>query len=112
MEVVYNRIKTIEQCLDLYAINSTILFDDEGYCLATNDFESFIKSCDDDVWNNILFGKILSYFDNLIELKKTQIINKELVNTQITKKSFLQHFKRVLQKATIFFCDKHRRCCC
>ena len=103
LEVVYNRIKTIEQCLELYTINATILYEEQGSSLATNDLASFIKSCNEDVWNNILFGKILLYFDKRIEFENTIIINKDLIKNQITKKSFLQYLKGVLKKATSFF---------
>lgn len=60
--VIFNRYFTLEQALDMQEVSSTIVFDASFYSLATNDSMTFIWACNDDVWNHVLYSKILDYW--------------------------------------------------
>jgi putative transferase (TIGR04331 family) len=57
--VLFHRWHAIRQVLEDHQISSTVLFTGSSLHLAAADTVSFIWACDDDVWNNMLLGKIL-----------------------------------------------------
>lgn len=59
VDVVFNRFNTIVQCLQNHNVSGTTVFLDNCYHLATLDSLSFVYACDDNLWNNILYGRIL-----------------------------------------------------
>ncbi len=59
--VCFNRYFTIEQALISYKVTSTTVFDSADDVLATSDSLSFIRACDDDVWNNMLYARVLQH---------------------------------------------------
>lgn len=59
--VTFNRYYTIEQALKSYDIASTLVFDYSNYSLATTDSLSFIWACNDDVWNHVLYARIIEF---------------------------------------------------
>lgn len=63
--LIFNRWFTLKQALHNYEISGTTIFDASSYSLATPDSVSFLLACDDDVWNHVLYAKILSQFDNI-----------------------------------------------
>jgi putative transferase (TIGR04331 family) len=69
VDVVYNRVKTISQCLESYNVSGTTVLDSSNYSLATSDSLSAIWSFSDDRWNNALFAHIF----NLIKFPDFQI---------------------------------------
>jgi len=59
VNVVLNRVNTLEQCLSNYLITSTNVFDNTHYVLSpTNSYEA-IWAFNDDSWNNILNARII-----------------------------------------------------
>ena len=62
--VIYNRWHTLEQAYKSYEIIGTTAIDTEAYHLATEDSASFIRACDDDIWNSVLYARILSHMNN------------------------------------------------
>lgn len=62
-DVIFNRAKTLEQCLQAYPLSGTTAFSDRGYSLATLDSYSAIWAFDDDRWNNELYVRILRLLD-------------------------------------------------
>ncbi len=62
---VYNRYCTLLQCLNSYKISSLTLFAEESTNLCGADSEQLIWDSQGEVWNNILFGKILSLQKNI-----------------------------------------------
>ncbi|WP_165783623.1 LIC12162 family transferase [Leptospira adleri] len=70
-DVLINRYNTLRECLNDHEIESTTLFKNDKYFLASKDSLSFIWSCNDPVWNNVLFGKLLSFISdqNIKELE-------------------------------------------
>jgi len=65
VRVVFNRYHTLEQALSLYEVNGTTVFESGGYSLATTDSLSFTVACHDDLWNHVLYSKILEYWGNV-----------------------------------------------
>lgn len=59
VNVLLNRIKTLERCLENYVINGTSVYSDRYYSLATPDSYSAIWSVNDSRWNSVLTGCLL-----------------------------------------------------
>lgn len=59
--VVFNRFKTLEQCLQKYSIIGTTFLLDADYSLVTLDSHSAIWACNNDQWNNVLFASIVKF---------------------------------------------------
>jgi len=59
--ITFNRYFTLEHILKNYEISGTTVFDSSDYSLATNDSQAFIWACNDDVWNHVLYAKILNF---------------------------------------------------
>lgn len=58
---VFNRYQTLDQALKAYEVSGTTVFDAKGYSLATTDSLIFIRACNDSVWNNLLYSKLMAY---------------------------------------------------
>lgn len=65
MAVTFNRYFTLEQALKAHEVSGTTVFDSTDYSLATADSLAFIWACNDDVWNHVLYAKILSFWGNV-----------------------------------------------
>jgi len=65
IHVIYNRSKTIEQCLQTYELSGTTIFGDDSYSLATFDLLSLHGACNDDQWNSILYAKVFEQLGGL-----------------------------------------------
>jgi len=59
--VVFNRYFTIEQAFAKNKISSSIIFSADNYSLATSDSDTFVSACHDDVWNHVIYSKILKF---------------------------------------------------
>ena len=59
--VIFNRYFTLVQALENYPIDTTIILNDDSYNLATKDSTHFIWACNDDLWNHVLYARILHY---------------------------------------------------
>jgi putative transferase (TIGR04331 family) len=59
--VIFNRWATLQQALNNYKIFGTTILDANDYSLATQDSYSFFGACNDDVWNHVLYSKILNF---------------------------------------------------
>lgn len=68
VDVVFNRVKTLESCLNAYELSGTSVFL-ETYSLAPKDSYSAIWAFNDDQWNNALYARIL----NLLEVKSNLV---------------------------------------
>jgi putative transferase (TIGR04331 family) len=60
VDVMINRVKTLEQCLNAYQITGVTVYANAGYMLATPDSYSAIWAFNDDRWNNALNARILA----------------------------------------------------
>lgn len=63
--VAFNRYFTLEQALRNYEVSGTTIFESADYSLATADSMDFIWACNDDVWNHVLYSKILNCWGNI-----------------------------------------------
>lgn len=61
IDVIYNRVRTLQQCLMNYEISGVSLISNQEYVLSPLDSRSAILSFDDDYWNSILYTKIFSF---------------------------------------------------
>ena len=64
MSTVFNRYRTIEQCLERYHVTSTTTVIDERYSLAPADALSATLAANDDLWNQALYSRIISATGN------------------------------------------------
>jgi len=63
--VVFNRLRTLEYCLEKYSITGTTLLRDEGYSLACPDSIASIWACGNDQWNDALLASIVKLSPSL-----------------------------------------------
>ena len=60
VDVMLNRVRTLEQCLETYQVSGTTGFESDRYTLATLDSYAAIWAFNDDRWNNALNIRILN----------------------------------------------------
>lgn len=60
VDVILNRVKTLEQCLQAHQLSGTTAFSDDRYTLASLDSYAAIWAFNDDRWNNALYVRILN----------------------------------------------------
>lgn len=60
VDVILNRVNTLELCLESYKINGTSAFSDDDYTLAPVDSNAAIWAFNDVRWNNALYIRILN----------------------------------------------------
>ena len=86
IDVILNRVYTLEECLKNYKISGTTVYCSDQYSLATTDSYSAIWAFNDDRWNNVLTARIL----DLLQIKDIQIeiLKNEDINSQIIKYKF------------------------
>lgn len=58
---VFNRYASIKQALARHELSGTTVFTDEATSLATPTSNDFVWACNDDRWNNILYGRLLTF---------------------------------------------------
>ncbi len=107
--VSFNRYATLEQTLNEHEISGTTMFEPGDYSLATTDSLTFIWACSDDLWNHVLYSKILKYWGQI----KTDLTaeplrglfafslpkeNSKKVGKTGTKQFLLNKAKRILVK--------------
>jgi len=72
--IVLNRYNTLVQAIQNYEIKDTVCFDVDRYSLVKTDMSSFNKAISNDLWNHILYSKILSHIKGLdIEVHKLEL---------------------------------------
>jgi putative transferase (TIGR04331 family) len=59
IEVIFNRTRTLQSCIAQYSIDSTTVFENSAYSLATNDSYAAIWASNDDRWNHELYVRIM-----------------------------------------------------
>ena len=59
VDVVFNRVRTLEECANAYQLSGISVYDPGSYSLMTSDSYSSILAFDDDVWNHELNVRIL-----------------------------------------------------
>ena len=64
--VAFNRYQVLDQVLKNHKINGTTILAAKQYSLATADSSNFIWACNDDLWNHVMFSKILECKHDLL----------------------------------------------
>lgn len=104
VNVMLNRIRTVEQCFDTYNISGTTVFSDTRPLLAQPDSISAACAFDNDQWNNVLTAKIIMLlgnhstafevipyslpFNRQTSLKREDVIVKRSILRRIFRKAF------------------------
>lgn len=65
VETAFNRYFALEKALKNHDVSKTIVFDSTDYSLTTNDSLDFIYACNDDVWNNIFYSKVIKFWGDV-----------------------------------------------
>ena len=65
VDVILNRVKTLEQCLQTHRLSGTSAYVDDHYALAPLDSYAAIWAFSDDRWNNTLYVRILTFLDGV-----------------------------------------------
>ena len=63
IDIMLNRIKTLEQCLKAHQISGMIAYANKDYTLSTQDSNSFRFALNDSLWNNALTVRILELME-------------------------------------------------
>lgn len=58
--VIVNRWSTLGQLFEKHAVSETVIFELADYSLATHDSYSFCFAVNDDLWNHVLYSKLLN----------------------------------------------------
>lgn len=100
--VIFNRWFTLQQAFDNYNILGTTILDAASYSLATPDSISFIWACNDDVWNHVLYSKILRHFASInLEVDANSLRNMPgFIVTNELSISRERQFKNLVKKTT------------
>ncbi len=86
---IFNRYHTIEKVLQEYTISETTVIKADDFSLATNTSMDFVYACNSPLWNNILFGRILSFF-NYSAINYLDVLVTDANKTVLSKeKSFI-----------------------
>ncbi|MBM9501965.1 transferase [Leptospira sp. 201903071] len=98
VDVLINRYNSLKECIENYEIESTTILRNDDYSLASKDSLSFIWSCNDPVWNNVLFAKLLRFIPNQ-NIKKVECffeLNKEKNGESKVKRTAKAKVKKVI----------------
>lgn len=68
--LIFDRYYSLYQTLRCHEVEATTILESSEYSLATSDSLSAIWACNDDIWNHVLYARILSYLGGVeIEYK-------------------------------------------
>jgi putative transferase (TIGR04331 family) len=99
--LLINRINTISECLENYYISGCTFYVNKNSPLASLDAYSSITNCNDDIWNNFLYYRIINFFEVDFPLEtleyKSSISNKNINISQYKDTFKRKTFKRVLK---------------
>lgn len=73
VDVMFNRVRTLEHCLQNYKLSGTKIISSGNYSLAPADSCDAIFSFNDDKWNSHLYARILRFLDEDFEIE--QLVN-------------------------------------
>ncbi len=72
VSVVFNRYHTLEAALRNYRVSGTTIFESPNYTLATSDSLAFIWACGDDLWNHVLYARVLDFIGGVQQDRITE----------------------------------------
>lgn len=110
VNTMFNRYRTIEQCMKHFKISATAVYVNSDYTLATSDSLSAIYAFEDDRWNNLLNLKIFEFFEDKIKFDficdkntKFSISNKE----KLIKKSLSLLTNKMIKNSDALIIDTY-----
>ena len=111
LHVCHNRYFTIEQALKSNKIVSTTIFDSTCFSFASLDSLSFNEACDNDVWNNMLYARVLKNMDCTdIELFLVDIKNEDFLKKSTTVlPARLTVIKQLIKTTCLYILPKFKK---
>jgi len=113
VDVIYNRVETLKECLKNYNITGTALFNSIGYDLATIDSLSAIWSFNDDRWNSALFSRIFNIvgpldfqIESVYDDMEQHHFSRDKKNSHPISKTFLKKIPIMVNRIVCFFSRK------
>ena len=85
VHLVFNRIRNLEECLDLNVVASAFVFKGEAGALITRDSNSFSWSLQDGDWNDILLGRLFEFLDLIFQMRMTFDLNAPIMQEYALK---------------------------
>ncbi len=79
IKMMFNRVKTLQKCLENYQISSIANIENINFSLASKDSNSAAFACDRDDWNHVLTLRILDFMSD-IGIQKIRMPNQVLVS--------------------------------
>ncbi len=109
INLLINRINTLEKCFEMERIDETTLYKSESCSLASPDWSSAFISFNNDQWNNVLNGRIISLLENVnislnfLKEKNSFFIYqgfkyKELINELTIKRKIKRFFQKLYSR--------------
>jgi putative transferase (TIGR04331 family) len=65
VSTLYNRYHAVAAALEAHNVGATSLYEASTYTLATTDTAAAARACDNDFWNHVLYGRVLSQFEGV-----------------------------------------------
>ncbi len=111
IDVLLNRFKTLQACMDSYDISGVTVYENDKYSLAPLDSYSSIWAFNDDRWNDALISQMLIILGNTdfpVEFVRGPMLEGFRFNAQSSslKKTFLKWGYRQLSKTVSLFVKK------
>ena len=92
VSLIINRYDNLERAIKNHDISSSTFFYSKDYELSSKNTLNFLEICDENLWNNTLYYKLLNYIDHNFE-KKILSIEKKKIETE--KKSIKYFIKKI-----------------
>lgn len=72
LSVAFNRYHTLAFALERYDLSGTAIFQSAPYALTTADSRAFIDACNDNLWNNVFYSRVMAFINHSIKLDYIQ----------------------------------------
>lgn len=108
--MLYTRYCALERALKSHEVEGTVLFDSSNYSLATLDTRGLIAASGDDIWNNVLSERILTFLEfKLQESERVAMpeVTEPHPRTEAPRVNWRRRFARMAFKA-LQYCSRQR----
>lgn len=110
IEVILNRVRTLQQCLNNFEIYSTTALISSPNSLASFNSLDATSSFGNDQWNNLLYIEIINLLKINVEIENTNVVYtpvKKDSTSRDFKKTLADRFKKTIAKSSLFFTRKN-----
>lgn len=83
-DVMFNRVRTLEQCLQQIQISGTTAYANKSYSLAPNDSYAAVWAFNDDRWNNALYARVLELLEANVLVEMIDDFGEHGFNWEVT----------------------------